>query len=89
MKGFHHLLFGHTTISHPQMLHIGGVSPEVIVDKAGTILHCIVSERPLLSISVGCHLVSALGTVGLMKQHVFPRAAPKLMLEFDKHYFKT
>lgn len=47
---------------------------------AGTILHCslIVTQEPLSCISVGCHLVSGLGTVGLMKQHMFFfRAAPK------------
>lgn len=45
---------------------------------AGTILHCrlIVTEWSLLSTSVDCHLVSRLGTVGLMKQHVFS-TAPK------------
>lgn len=40
---------------------------------AGTILQCrlIVTAWSLLSTSVECHLVSCLGTVGLMKQHVF------------------
>ncbi len=53
---------------------------------AGTILHCslIVTQQPLLCISVGCHLVSGLGTVGLMKQHFFFRAAPKLTLNWIK-----
>ncbi len=65
------------------ILHIGGVwrFPEVGVETAGTILQCslILTEQSLLSTSVGCHLVSGLGTVGLRKQHVF-RAATQQTL---------
>lgn len=54
---------------------MGGVwrFQEVGVGMAGTILHCrlIVTERPLLSTSGDCHLVSGLGTVGVLKQHFF------------------
>lgn len=41
--------------------------------SAGTILHCslIVTEHALLSTRVGCHLVSGLGTVFLMKRPSF------------------
>lgn len=61
---------------------------------AGTILHCslIVTEQPLLSTSVGCHLVSGLGTVGLMKLHVFfgfHQRATKAEFKLDKRQLKT